>query len=702
MQYYGLRSIVASRKTPIASMAPSDSFFIKSERVTPFIEPCFSKTEFPVEKPAILLVSAVGASGKTTTAHALSFDAQLPILDLAAHKAVGDNTLTGIITTAYPVEEIGHVLEGLRNGTHGIIIDGIDEGRSKTTEEAFEAFLDDLIERSKGSIATAIVIFGRSQVLLSTWCYLVDKGADVGLVTIAPFDLDQARAYIDAQVPDRNTSQQQSYEKARDGVLDRLGVAFASSAADGEDAFLSFIGYAPVLDAIGTLLREDSNYHRIQQGLSGDTDGPVEIALLVRICDYLMRRDHDDKALPNFIEAIASDADAATGQQLRQYLYNHEEQCVRVLSRALNRPFPRQLIPDSALNERYEAAVDTWCPDHPFLNNTRVRNPVFAAAAVARCVLSDVPEYRELAFEYAQSHRPTYHLLYIMEVLGEGRKIDVRCFNILMQSCSEFLGTTTAISVEIEGESWEEAAPDEKVTGELVMTIEFPEKQQERAFSFSGSSDDTKAIALGPYLINAKVTLPCHVELLGRPSLEAIGDCSISARCVRIDTSDLVVRGFARGKHGGAQQEIGLFIDAQRAEGHADAVSNVGGQLVIQYVEHSLDYPLAKYVQRAAKTCADPKLREKYLRLRRILLLFRSHKRGCLAKCRVHVDHQRVLQNELGHRVLAGLLQAKILQKDPIMYYIQKEEFATKLGITWHELRQHGSSPELEGFLRSI
>ena len=151
MQYTALKSIIASQKSPSTPQNPSESFFIKTKRVAPYIEPGFSKAEFPNEKPSILLVSAVGASGKTTTAHALSFDIQLPILDLAKHKAVGDNTLTGILTTAYSSDRVGTVLEGLHNGTHGIIIDGIDEGRSKTTEQGFEAFLDDLIQRSQGS-----------------------------------------------------------------------------------------------------------------------------------------------------------------------------------------------------------------------------------------------------------------------------------------------------------------------------------------------------------------------------------------------------------------------------------------------------------------------------------------------------------------------------------------------------------------------
>jgi hypothetical protein len=702
MQYYGLKSIVASQKTPISLRVTSDSFFIKSERITPFIAPSFTKIEFPNEKPAILLVSAVGASGKTTTAYALSFDTHLPILDLAKHKAVGDNTLTGILTTVYPIEEIGRVLEGLRSGTQGIIIDGIDEGRSKTTEEGFEAFLDDLIERSRGSVATAIVIFGRGQVLISTWCYLVDKGADVGLVSVDPFNLDQAKEYIDAHVPNRDLNQQQNYEKARDGVLDKLGAAFSSHSTAEENAFLSFIGYPPVLDAISTLLREERNYHKIQQDLNADAEGSLETVLLVRICDYLMRRDHDNKALPNFINAIAADADEATGADLRRRLYNIEEQSARVLSRALNRRFPCKLITDAALNERYEAAVANWCPDHPFLDNSRLRNPVFAAVAIARCILSDVAGYKELAIDYAQAYRQTYHLLYFMDVLAKDRRIDVRSFNMLMQSCAEFVGINAEIEIDIEGESWEEAEPGQETASDLVMTIQFPAKQQERTFSFTGASSGTEVVTLGSYLVGAKVTLPCRVELMGRPALESVGECSVSARQVRIDSSDLVVRNTRHRKGGTAQLDAGLFIDAHRAEGHADAVLGEAGALLIQCVEHSLDYPLAKYVQRLVKGPPDPDLCAKYLRLRRILLLFRSHKRGGLAKCRAHVEHERVLKNQVGRNVLAALLQNGILRSGPIMYYLDSDQFAAKLGITWHDLRQHRSSPQLERFLRSV
>lgn len=701
MQYYGLKSIVASQKQQIEVKSQSDSFFRKPERVAPYIEPTFTKEEYPTEKPAILLVSAVGASGKTTTGHALAHDTGLPILDLAKHKPVGDNTLTGILTTAYPIEQVGAVLEGLSKGTHGIIIDGIDEGRSKTTEQGFEAFLDDLIERSKGATSTAIIVFGRSQVLINTWIYLADKGADVGLVKIDPFDLEQAKGYIDAYVMANNPGQLAIYEKARDGVLDKLGAAFATS-KPGDDAFLSFIGYPPVLDAIATLLRTEQNYHRINQALADGASGNLEVDLLIRIASYLLDRERTEKAKPNFIDTIANQADTALANTLRESLYNQEEQCARVLARALGRPFPRQTIADHALNEQYESALETWCPEHPFLDDNRVRNAVFGAIAVARCVLSNIDEYKALAYDYTVAKQPTYHLLYIMSELAADKEISIRFFNMLIQSCSEFLGSRGQIEVEIDGVSWEEPDIAETTVAEMELTVAFPGQETPRVFHFNGIVNKKELVPLGPYLVNLSVTLPCGVELQGAPAIECTGACHLAAETAQVETPDLIVRGNPQGVPAGSDDEPGFFLDVNKAQGHATAVSLKAGKVEIGCIEHRLAYPLAKYVNKTERVFTDPDVAEKHRRLRRILQEFASHSKGGLAKYRPKIEHERVLRGKCGENVLDQLLKEGVLTKDTKFYYVDSDKLAKVLGITWHELRQHKSSKPLEAFLKKV
>ncbi len=707
MQYRMFRSIIASNKEPITLASDSDSFFVKRTHVDPYIEPNFSKIDFPKEKPSILLVSAIGASGKTTVAQAISFDIQLPILDLAKHKAVGDNTLTGILTTAYPLNAVGTVLKGLQHGKYGIIIDGIDEGRTKTTEQGFEAFLDDLIQRSDSSAATAIIVFGRSQVILNTWIYLEDKGANVGLVQLDPFSIEQAKEYIDSHIEGRSSGQNVNYAQARDLILTKLSAAFSAvthKEKDDQDPFLSFIGYPPVLDAISTLLQAEKNYHNLLQSLEPATNDRLEIKLLVDISEYLLKREHKDKALPNFIDEIANDASPELGQEFRRSLYIAEEQCARVLSRALGRQFPRRIIEDDSLNERYESAVGEWCNDHPFLEEDRVRNVVFAAFAVARCALSNISEYHDLAHSYVVEHQSTYHFLYIFHELAHDTEIEVRYFNTLIQSGSESVGVNANISAEITGTAWEESDDELQEIDtdvELVITIEFPDKDQARTFVFSGKIDGAESIPMGPYLVNASVIVPCAVHLTGPSVIESIGSCSISARRVSITAPALTLRRVSR-----QSTDIGaeLFINARSVEGHVNEVSNRGGLIEIQCSDHELSYPLAKYVKikRTVAPTKDAILSEKYRRLRRIFSEFASHGKGGLAKYRQKIEHERVLRGDIGRCVLNALVSEQILSMDTKFYHVNMNEFSAKLGISWRQLRTYETSDKLDIFLRKI
>lgn len=705
MQYNIFKSIIASKKKQITLASDSDSFFVRHTPINPYIKPSFSKVDFPKERPSILLVSAIGASGKTTVAHAISLEVQLPILDLAKHKAVGDNTLTGILTTAYPLNIVGTVLEGLQHGEYGIIIDGIDEGRTKTTEQGFEAFLDDLLKRSKGSAAPAIIVFGRSQVILNTWIYLDDKGADVGLVELDPFSLKQAKEYIDSHVEGNNPTQKGTYVQARDLILAKLGAAFSADTPEerGEqNRFLSFIGYPPVLDAISTLLQTEKNYYSLCQSLGPATSGQLETKLLVDISEYLLRREHTDKALPNFIEEIANDA-GPEKQEFLQSLYMAEEQCARVLSRALNQQFPRRLIDDDSLNERYEGAVGEWSNEHPFLEEGRVRNVVFAAFAVARCALSNIREYRDLAYSYFVEHQPTYHFLYIFDELVHDATVEVRYFNTLIQSVSESVGVNANVSAEITGSDWEEFGGDElqelDAGVELVITIEFPDRNQKRSFVFNGKIGIAESILMGPSLVNASVTVPCAVDLTASSAIESMGSCSISARRVNIKAPALTLHQISKRDTG---EETYFLINAHIVKGHVDEVSTRAGLMKIRCVENNVNYLLSKYIMKAEVPTKDAMLSEKYRRLRRIFFEFASHSKGGLAKYRQKIEHERVLRGNIGWLLLNALVSEGVLKKDVRFYHVNVATFSNKLGISWHQLRKYETSDKLEKFLRNI
>ena len=270
IQYYNVKSIFSSNKNPIEIKSQSTSFYIADQLNRPYIEPNFKKIVFDDEKPTLLLVSAIGATGKTTLAEKLSADTSLPILDLSKHQPVAANTLTGILTESFDLSNIGDVLKGLAVGRFGVIIDGIDEGRSKTTEKGFEAFLDDIAKLCNGATCTTFILLGRTQILDDCWFYLTEKGISTALITILPFTTEGAKQYIDSFTQMQHSQYAEQYCEARNKIMEKLTKQFIGDLKAQEEEFMSFIGYPPVLDAIVTLLTQEHNYHKLISRILND------------------------------------------------------------------------------------------------------------------------------------------------------------------------------------------------------------------------------------------------------------------------------------------------------------------------------------------------------------------------------------------------------------------------------------------------
>jgi hypothetical protein len=707
MKYELLKSLIAKNKARVPLLNASPSFFEVTAHLADYVPPTFTKKDHK-EQHAVLLIEAVGASGKTTTARMLSHDLGLPLLDLAKHEAVGANTLTGLLTGAYDLSLLGSVLSGLATGSFGVLIDGLDEARTKTTAAGFEAFLNDIIKLGKGSGAPAIIILGRGQVLFSTWCHLTEGGADVGWLEIDPFGLDQAKLYIDKKVGSITDGQRGNYVNARDLILERLNAAFIKTDGGKRDTFNAFIGYPPVLDAVATLLCKESNYFKLIQHLSDEGSAGMEVDLLIRICEYLLDRERDMKAFPNFINELLTKVDQAYASELRLSLYSRSEQCARILAQALGIAYPLECIArDRMLNDKYEEAVASWGNEHPFLNDNKIRNVVFEAMAVAMCASSGLREHVDIALAYAVKNQPSYHLLYIIERIVRSGKLDPRCFNMLVQASADFLSNKSAIRVELLGGEWEEEegieADDlEAGSSELELAIEFPDLKQERSFRFHGRPGGAPALTLGPILINTTVNYSGTIKLEGTSALEVVGTCAISARAVEIRAKELVLTPKTIETTGADELGQGLFIMTAHLSGHVDDVLLNGGTVQLDCIESEATYPLQKFFKRLTRPSGDHLMRKKYLRARRILMEFRSHSKGALAKFEDKIQHQRVLKDELGRSVLKQLLKEGVLTHLQPMYYIDQDRHSAVIGLSYHQIRMQQSSSKLDAFLARV
>ena len=358
------------------------------------------------DEPSIVIVSAAGAAGKTTVAREVAQRGGVPLWDLAASGPVGQHSMAGMLLEAFGPSETGKVFDAFERGDFFLVIDALDEARLKVTENAFEAFIQDLAGVAKSSgPGVRFVLLGRTLAAESTWLTLSEAGVDARLLVIEPFSREQSNQYIATRVPHHGDEAAQRmrqrtgpFNAARDAILDRLAEAVMER-GDTEPAISAneFIGYPPVLDAVAVLLAGETNYAAVPDRVSLDF-GPIgeqgshqQSALLRRIVEWILDREQDEKLLRNLKPLLETTA-AALGWDSWDQLYAPPEQCSRLLELLLDCSLELSLEVPAEIKGDYEAQLDSWLPNHPFLRERDRRQ--------GREVLQGAPRHRPMG------HRP--------------------------------------------------------------------------------------------------------------------------------------------------------------------------------------------------------------------------------------------------------------------------------------------------------
>lgn len=700
MKYNNFKAIIASRKRIFEMQSQAESFGIANRRERAYIEPTFTKTLFEEERPRIILVSAAGATGKSALAEVLSSELRLPLLDLGKHKAVGDNSLTGLLTGAFSIDQLSSVFSAISIGEYGIIVDGIDEGRSKTTEQAFRAFLDDIAKLCRGSaVAPSFLLLGRTQVLEECWCYFEDKGLSTGLVTINPFDLEQARCYIDKFTQGPSSAQVAHYQLARDSILSKLSAAFRAAGVDGPaENFISFIGYPPVLDAVVTLLEKEQNYYRLAGQMSGEEADELEIGLLHRICTYIMDRERQEKVIPNIVKPLVQAFPEVAS--VEGAIFDAQEQCLRLVAHCIGKAPPPTSIKPAAARARYEEQLKPFLAEHPLISGQNFRNAIFEAVAVATLVASDRLESHEIAVAYLRSRRPSHYLVYFLALIVGDRDVPLSCIGSLLNSALEF--KAPGASVELGVTADESQMANDRVPIDVGIDLAIGQDQcHTKRFSFCSHVLTTDELHVGARLASADIAVPCGVVLgVGASEIELTAPIEVRARVLHLMSQTLVLR--AASKLPEAEKYV--VLEAERLRSDVYELSNSAGlQFSLSLGDVAgVQYPLAQYTKRKDTLPKDPLLLDKYLRLRKILTHFRSHSKGALAKYRHKVENPRVAGNAIGSAVLQRLVSDGVLYLDDPLYFLDPERVDKYLGISWPELRRGETNAKLLDYLASI
>ena len=295
------------------------------------------------EDKQIILVSAPGAVGKTTLAQRIAYTTDSVYIDLAESDPVGGNTLAG-----------GLLKSGLsskwQSQTTAVMIDGLDEARFRVTQESFKAFLEDVANLTSGrNLPTTL--FGRTGAIEETCVILDDIKVEFCVLEIGYFNLKRSVNFVENRLFAKR-SRREHINVERDAAELILSQLSDQTEHDGD----RFAGYAPVLESVANHI----DTHNNPSALLSEIRGGARPMTLNKVANDILVRESGKMKTLQFED-----------RNLADRLYSPDEQLEHLIARMYG-THQVDLSEMGAADARiYREALETWLPEHPFLEGSR-------------------------------------------------------------------------------------------------------------------------------------------------------------------------------------------------------------------------------------------------------------------------------------------------------------------------------------------
>lgn len=657
-----------------------------------YIEPCLTKQlgDYDFHKgshPMVVLISAAGATGKSTMCKHMSSNLNIPVFDLGVAREVASNSLTGALVKEYGAE-FGTFRNALRDGKQSIIIDALDEGLVKSGSGSFLAFIDDVLSLTsdKTNDTIPIIMFGRTQTVNFVSDYLAKSGIDFAWLQISAFTLEQADQYVDMKV---NPSEKFSdaYKELKQFIFDTIG-SFVNQQSKVSD---NFLGYAPVLDAISTAIKQTNNYRALLEDYKkSNVSG---ISFILNVISEIIRREKEDK-VNEFIKKNKTDLTEEEYNNAITSTYDCLEQCKALMECIHGEPYQIKISSVDQINAEFTKHMSSFIEDHPFLNGDRFENTVFESYVLAKLMIED-PDNIYLQSYLADIYRDAYMLFYFLVELAGGKFIDWQYIQYAYRSLNSFDNRKdhgqTSIMLTDDDEKHEINMVRPRDNKELSCFCKLKEIDKFTPGSIvSNLTIDSDKIDI---ILNAKTTeiIPpvicvCRIVkvagdlYINAPKDEAneSDDCRVIFECDRFDVD------YSSGHRPSITKEredINLCISCERKP-------------VPPFSEYYCDIKLPEAYSSDFKNA--------FVKLRKILITFRSHSKGSMARYKGKIDDSRISGHGIGKSLIKKLLKEGIIYEQGCMYFLDRNRTASKLGLTFDKLQATSPTSQMVDFINTV
>ena len=595
---------------------------------------------------SIILVSAPGAVGKSTLARQIAFATGSLYVDLAKADPVGANTLSG-----------GLVKSGLygawQSGSLAMLIDGLDEARLRVTQEAFEAFLSDVVDVSANRAAPTVLL-GRTGAVQDAWLYLTEACSDdIAVLEIGHYAPEASIEFAEMKLRSSQPNRQHpTVDRRALGLL--LNKLLQQTARDGN----RFAGYAPVLEAVAKHVAQESNPSAL---IAQINSGAQPVTLQTVASDILCRERGKLKGL-QFKESSLTDR-----------LYLPDEQLDHLVARRYHVPPPE--LPDMRPEdvETYSNALETWVAEHPFLDGASdTSSAVFEAMVSTRALRTSSASATALQKELNRgvAANPFLSEFY----LDESKFVQPEHIGIIYASLRASLSLGDTANLFVRG--YEEADDEEALRAEIEITLTRRDRDNPRVLKLETEQVDT--ICLGAQVEDVDAVVP-HARVEIGPGPEAVLIAPINIQCsdLSISTAKVIIESPSY------RQANAVALEAKSFSGiQVSSVPIIRGCVTLSASWPGVHtYPWASFATEPSHD-DDPQVDEALRRFRKFVITFRSHKYRGLARVKDKIEHARMTKGT-GQAVLDFMVGERVLSRGGSRYFLDADRLAELTGTTY-------------------
>jgi hypothetical protein len=662
---------------------------IESERNPSFIEAEMRlRAGYDDLSAPIWLVAAPGAVGKSTLAKEISARSGAVYLDLATADTVAGNYLTGGLVK-------NDLFAPWQAQTTTILIDALDEARLRVTQSSFEDFLNDVAGLAvKRTLPT--VFFGRVGIVEEAWLVLSEIGLNCPVFDIDFFDTQRANQFVMAAM-DRLTKKA-GYEALAASLAAHTSVYREATARfiNGlEEACRTdgnrFAGYAPVLEAVATVLAGVMNPARLNETVEQAMRGQI----LQELASQILERE---------AAKLRAQLPAVIPSNVRERLYTPDEQLDRLTGLIFGTAAPP---PPAALQPlhlaSYDTAVKNFMPQHPFLDGTghQPSGAVFAAVINAKALFSPSSETVAAAERQAGNgpHTPNpflieFYLDHAMRKWGNNPIIPPEHVVVLYESIRARAAVGDIVRLTIEGEEENDEADVE------IQISRAGSQGSDRPIRMRFRTSQAGALRFGRQVNGVAVEAP-HLDAIigsGNP-VEMVAPVSLNIARLSFDCTELVV---LRADNASGSEDGAVMLEASelvKSRVASAPLVRKGAELSVSWPGAS-SYPWTHFAGNSNRTEEqeiEPSLRS----LRRLVLAFRSHSKGRLARFQDKIEHVRITKGR-GEAICRQLMRDGILSLDGNMYFLDPDALGRIVGATYQDLKLKRFNASVRQYVSSI